>query len=48
MAAFVADFPKVRIEVSYGAAAAQADGCGYADATALPGGTWLKVFPAAR
>lgn len=48
VAAFVADFPKVRIEVSYEAAAAQAGGCGYADATARPGGTWLKVFPAAR
>ncbi|MGW5399053.1 deaminase domain-containing protein [Streptomyces sp. NPDC003952] len=48
LAAFVTDFPKVRIEVTYAAAAAQADGCGYADATARPGGTWLKVFPAAR
>ncbi|MCY0930128.1 hypothetical protein OTB20_28845 [Streptomyces sp. H27-H1] len=48
VAAFVADFPKVRIEVSYEAAAARAGGCGYADATARPGGTWLKVFPAAR
>ncbi|MET9699964.1 deaminase domain-containing protein [Streptomyces sp. NPDC006529] len=48
VAAFVADFPKVRTEVSYRAAAAQAAGLGYADATARPDGTWLKVFPAAR
>ncbi|CAM5668439.1 hypothetical protein SAVIM338S_06962 [Streptomyces avidinii] len=48
VAAFVADFPKVRIEVSYEGPAAQADGCGYADATARTDGTWLKVFPAAR
>ncbi|WP_328296596.1 hypothetical protein OG389_01480 [Streptomyces sp. NBC_00435] len=48
VAAFAADFPKVRIEVSYEAPAAQAGGHGYADATARPSGTWLKIFPAAR
>ncbi|WP_330334314.1 hypothetical protein OHS33_34270 [Streptomyces sp. NBC_00536] len=48
VAAFIADFPKVRIEVSYEATAARTDGLGYGDATAGPAGTWLKVFPAAR
>ncbi|MFE7096664.1 deaminase domain-containing protein [Streptomyces erythrochromogenes] len=48
VAAFVADFPKVRIEVAYEAAAAQADGYGYTDATQGPAGTWLKAFAARR
>ncbi|MFJ9945345.1 deaminase domain-containing protein [Streptomyces erythrochromogenes] len=48
VAAFVADFPKVRVEVVYEATAAQADGQGYADATRQPDGTWTKVFAARR
>ncbi|MFE5680357.1 deaminase domain-containing protein [Streptomyces erythrochromogenes] len=48
VAAFVADFPKVRLEVAYEAAAAQTDGYGYADATQGPDGTWLKAFAARR
>ncbi|MFJ6939912.1 deaminase domain-containing protein [Streptomyces sp. NPDC101132] len=48
VAAFVADFPKVRVEVSYPGAGAQADGYGYTDATQRPDGTWLKAFAAAR
>ncbi|MEV6682463.1 hypothetical protein AB0N09_37225 [Streptomyces erythrochromogenes] len=48
VAAFVADFPKVRVEVAYEAAAAQADAHGCTDATQGPGGTWLKAFAARR
>ncbi len=48
IAAFTEDFPKVRVEVAYPGATAQADGCGYTDATEQDGGTWLKNFPAAR
>ncbi|MEU8964144.1 hypothetical protein AB0C89_20895 [Streptomyces sp. NPDC048491] len=46
VAAFAKDFPKVAIEVAYPGAAAQAEGCGYTDATAQDDGTWLKSFPA--
>ncbi|MFF8401177.1 hypothetical protein ACF06P_06020 [Streptomyces sp. NPDC015684] len=48
IAAFIEDFPKVRVEVAYPGATAQADGCGYTDATEQDGGTWLKIFQAAR
>ncbi|MFD5617095.1 deaminase domain-containing protein [Streptomyces yangpuensis] len=48
VASFVADFPKVRVEVAYEGAAAQADGNGYTDAARRPDGTWLKVFAARR
>ncbi|MFD3552056.1 deaminase domain-containing protein [Streptomyces goshikiensis] len=48
VAAFVADFPQVRVEVAYEAAAAHAAGQGYADATGRRGGGWLKVFAARR
>lgn len=47
IAAFIKDFPKVAVEVTYAGAAAQAAGCGYTDATAQRDGTWLKSFPAA-
>ncbi|WP_405020020.1 hypothetical protein OHV05_27340 [Kitasatospora sp. NBC_00070] len=45
VAAFVADFPKVRVQVDYPGAAARSGGLGYADAVQAGGG-WRKVFPA--
>ncbi|MER5866001.1 hypothetical protein [Kitasatospora sp. NPDC002040] len=45
IAAFVADFPRVRVQVDYQGAAARVGALGYADSTAAGGG-WRKVFPA--
>lgn len=48
IAAFVADFPKVDVIVTYPGAAASGDGLGYEDATRASGaGLWRKVFAAA-
>lgn len=44
VAAFLKDFPKVEVEVCYPGTAAQADGCGYSDASQQGDGTWLKTF----
>lgn len=48
IAAFIADFPKVKVIVTYPGDAASGGGLGYADATRAGGATrWRKVFPAA-